>query len=89
VRLDDGSRIAGWLGTRTNVATYHHQAVDRLPDAVEANGWADDGTVEAFEVCAATWAIGVQWHPEVHDGLSLFSALVAASCAWRDAEVPA
>jgi putative glutamine amidotransferase len=89
VHLADGSRIAGWLGARTDVATYHHQAVDRLPEAVEANGWADDGTVEAFEVCAATWAIGVQWHPEVHDGLALFSALVTASSAWRDAKVSA
>jgi putative glutamine amidotransferase len=89
VRLADGSRIAGWLGNRTDVATYHHQAVDRLPAAVEVNGWADDGTIEAFEICDATWAIGVQWHPEVHDGLALFSALVAASTAWRDAEVPA
>lgn len=94
VRLADGSRIAEWLGERTDVATYHHQSVDRLPTSVVANGWAEDGTVEAFEVCEATWAIGVQWHPEVHDGLRLFSALVDASREWRSShpspvEVPA
>jgi putative glutamine amidotransferase len=83
VRLADGSRIADWLGERTEVATYHHQSVDRLPDSVVANGWADDGTVEAFEVCNSTWTIGVQWHPEVHDGLALFAAFVEASRSWR------
>lgn len=82
VTLADGSRLAGIVGPRADVATYHHQSVDRLPDAVEASGWTEDGTVEAFEVCDATWAIGVQWHPEVHDGLALFSAFVKASRKW-------
>jgi putative glutamine amidotransferase len=84
VRLADGSRIADWLGSRTDVATYHHQAVDRLPAAVVATGWADDGTVEAFDVCDTTWTMGVQWHPEVYDGLALFSAFVEASRGFAD-----
>jgi putative glutamine amidotransferase len=82
VRLAEGSRLAGWLGELPDVATYHHQAVDRLPGTVVACGWAEDGTVEALEVCDAAWAIGVQWHPEVHDGRALFSAFVGA-CAER------
>jgi putative glutamine amidotransferase len=86
VRLAAGSRIAGLLGERTEVATYHHQAVDHLPDSVDATGWADDGTVEAFEVRAAGWAVGVQWHPEVHDGAALFQAFVEACAMWRDAD---
>ncbi len=85
VVLAAGSRIAGIVGPAADVATYHHQAVDRLPERVVATGWADDGTVEAFDVCDATWAVGVQWHPEVHDGTALFRALVEASAAWRDA----
>jgi putative glutamine amidotransferase len=85
VILADGSRLAGIIGDRTEVATYHHQSVDRLPDTVEASGWTEDGTVEAFEVCDASWAIGVQWHPEVHDGMSLFRAFVNASTAWGQA----
>jgi putative glutamine amidotransferase len=90
VRLADGSRIADWLGTRTDVATYHHQSVDRLPSSVVANGWAGDGTIESFEVCDTTWTIGVQWHPEVHNGLPLFSAFVDACRCWRRApSVPA
>jgi putative glutamine amidotransferase len=87
VVLASGSRLSGIVGERTDVATYHHQSVDKLPETVEASGWADDGTIEAFEVCDASWAIGVQWHPEVHDGLALFSAFVRASRAWGKAHV--
>lgn len=83
VVLADGTRTAAILGPATEVATYHHQAVDRLPAGVLATGWARDQTVEAFEVCGATWAIGVQWHPEVHDGQRLFAAFLAAADAWR------
>jgi putative glutamine amidotransferase len=83
VLLADGTRTAAILGSVTEVATYHHQAVDRLPDSVVATGWAQDKTIEAFEVCDATWALGVQWHPEVHDGQRLFEAFVAACRTWR------
>jgi putative glutamine amidotransferase len=92
VRLAEGSRIATILGPTADVATYHHQSVDRLPETIVANGWTRDGTVEAFEVCDQSWAIGVQWHPEVHNGSSLFRAFVEASASWGDAgsaEVPA
>jgi putative glutamine amidotransferase len=43
--------------------------------------WADDGTVEAVELAAATWTFGVQWHPEAHDGAALFAAFVSAAAA--------
>jgi gamma-glutamyl-gamma-aminobutyrate hydrolase PuuD len=84
VRLADGSGVAAIVGPTAVVATHHHQAVGRLPERAIATGWADDGTLEAFDVCDATWALGVQWHPEVHDGQALFSALVDASVAYRD-----
>lgn len=84
VRLAANSCLGALLGERTEVATYHHQAVDRLPDSVQATGWADDGTIEAFEMNAAGWGIGVQWHPEVHDGAMLFRAFVEACASWRD-----
>jgi gamma-glutamyl-gamma-aminobutyrate hydrolase PuuD len=85
VSFAPGSRLAAVIGGRADVATYHHQAVDRLPEEAKAIGWAPDGTVEAFEVCGAAWAFGVQWHPEVHDGHALFADFVAACVTRRDA----
>lgn len=78
VNFAPGSRLGAVLGTQTEVATYHHQGVDTLPESARAIGWAPDGTVEAFEICGAAWAFGVQWHPEVHDGQALFVEFVAA-----------
>ncbi len=81
VRLAAGSALAGLLGDRSTVATYHHQSVDRLPATAVATGWADDGTLEAFElpvdgvVCSA-WTVAVQWHPEAHDGSALLTGFV-------------
>jgi putative glutamine amidotransferase len=84
VELTPASRLSGVLGTQTDVATYHHQAVDRLGADLDAVGWAEDGTVEALEHTGCTWTFGVQWHPEVHDGDALFGALVAAAVGYRE-----
>jgi gamma-glutamyl-gamma-aminobutyrate hydrolase PuuD len=82
VRVDARSRLAAVLGERRTVATYHHQALDRLGAGLTAVAWADDGTVEAVELAAATWTFGVQWHPEAHDGAALFAAFVSAAAAF-------
>lgn len=83
VRLARGSRLGRLLGEGTPVATYHHQAVDRLGAGLVATGWAADGTVEALEHADAAWVVGVQWHPEVHDGGALFAGFVAACARYR------
>ncbi len=72
-----GSRLAKIIGEQVEVHCHHHQAVDRLGDDLTAVAWAADGTVEAIEVDADTFALGVQWHPE-EDGLDrrLFEALI-------------
>lgn len=80
VTLAAGSRLHAALGARVEVATYHHQAVDRLGGGLVATGWADDSVVEAVELPDRRWAVGVQWHPEAYDGAGLFTAFVAA-CA--------
>jgi putative glutamine amidotransferase len=85
VRVAPGSRLAGILG-RDEVAapTHHHQAVDRLGDGLVATAWAEDETVEAFELedgGDGPFVVAVQWHPEAGDDLSLFRALVSAALA--------
>jgi putative glutamine amidotransferase len=77
-----GSLVAAAHGERVDVATYHHQAVDELAAGLVATAWADDTTIEAAELTGSTWVVGVQWHPEVHDGEPLFAAFVAACASW-------
>lgn len=66
VRVEEDSHLARIFSTREVVCnSRHHQAVREdgaLPARVTA--YAADGLVEAIEVPARRWAVGVQWHPE-------------------------
>jgi putative glutamine amidotransferase len=68
--------------TEVAVNSLHHQAVDVLASQLLAVGHSDDGLVEGVEVDACSFALGVQWHPELlrhrPEHLALFEALVAA-----------
>jgi gamma-glutamyl-gamma-aminobutyrate hydrolase PuuD len=89
VRVDATSRLGAIVGDRCTVATHHHQGVGRLGHGLTATAWADDDVVEAVELQRSTWALGVQWHPEAHDGGALFTAFVAACAAYASRnEVP-
>lgn len=81
VRLAEGSRLHAALGPRVTVSCSHHQALDRVPAGAVTVGWADDGTVEAYELPGHRFAVGVQWHPEERgDGApAVLTALVRAA----------
>ena len=86
LRVAAGSRLAKLLDATgagpAEVSSHHHQAVDRLGDALVATGWADDGVVEAIELADHPFAVGVQWHPEMTGGpldRALFRALLEAT----------
>jgi gamma-glutamyl-gamma-aminobutyrate hydrolase PuuD len=80
VTLSPGSVLAGLLGPTAIVACHHHQAIDKLAPELAVTGWSDDDIVEAVELPAHRFAVGVQWHPEQDGGdLRLFQALVAAA----------
>ena len=82
VRLAPGSHLAEVLGTlEVQVASWHHQAVNRLGAGLESVAWAEDATVEGLELEGAPWLLAVQWHPELQleagsPQRRLFSALV-------------
>jgi gamma-glutamyl-gamma-aminobutyrate hydrolase PuuD len=64
VRIAPGSRIAEAMGAeRANVASTHHQAIEKLGEGLVATGWSADGVLEAAEH-EEGWAVAVQWHPE-------------------------
>jgi putative glutamine amidotransferase len=86
VRIAPDSRLAALLGAQTvSVASWHHQAIDRLGDGLRAVAWAADGTVEAVEFAACPSLVAVQWHPEIQidepDGRQrrLFEALMESA----------
>jgi putative glutamine amidotransferase len=81
VRLAPGSLAARACGELVHATkSHHHQAVDRLGEGLVASGWSVlDDLVEAIEVPAARWALGVQWHPEVDPGSGVVGAFVRAA----------
>jgi putative glutamine amidotransferase len=66
VRVDPESRLASILGAHSlAVNSIHHQAVDRLGEAMRVSARAEDGTIEGVESDDPRWwMVGVQWHPE-------------------------
>ena len=86
VRIDPASRLASIVGAQSlGVNSIHHQAVDRLGEAMRISARADDGTIEGVESDDPSWwMVGVQWHPEELTGTPepwdrrLFAAFAAA-----------
>ncbi|MFI8205764.1 gamma-glutamyl-gamma-aminobutyrate hydrolase family protein [Streptomyces sp. NPDC085937] len=74
-----GTLYGGLAPEQTSVPTYHHQAVDRLGRGLIPSAYAEDGTVEAVELPAPAWVLGVQWHPEMGDDLRVMRALINAA----------
>ena len=72
-----GSRLAGILGPRTEVPSYHHQGVTD-PGSLTVSAHASDGGIEGVEDPAARFRVGVLWHPEQGTDPRLFQALLAA-----------
>jgi putative glutamine amidotransferase len=85
VRLAPGSVAARAAGETLHATkSHHHQGVAELGEGLEATGWSVlDDLVEAIEVPAARWALGVQWHPEADPRSRIVRAFVgeAASVA--------
>jgi putative glutamine amidotransferase len=92
VRTVAGTRLAGLVGQRLDVNSFHDEAVVEPGDCV-IGGHADDGTIEAIELPGARFALGIQWHQELlradHPGAGVFRGLVEAcgcgSWQFRDA----
>jgi putative glutamine amidotransferase len=89
-----GSRLAEALQEThlENVYSFHGQAVDRPGKGIAVVARGPGGVVEAIEMAGPnelTWAVGVQWHPEmaVNDEIQnrLFGAFVR-ECMRRRAQ---
>lgn len=90
VTLVRGSRIRELAGGRgeIRVNSFHGQVLGRLAPGLRVTGVAPDGIVEAVEVPGQSYAIGIQWHPEMMTlrdatAKSLFAELLVAARAFR------
>lgn len=63
VTIDKNSILFPVLGARTEVSSWHHQALERVPDGFTVSARSDDGLIEAIE-SSDRRVLGVQWHPE-------------------------
>ena len=73
------TQLSAVLEPRHGVKSHHHQGFGRIAEGLRCAARAPDGTIEALEDPARRFAIGVLWHPEEGDDLSLFEALVATA----------
>jgi putative glutamine amidotransferase len=80
VRLEPDSVARSAAGAeRIAVKSHHHQALDELGEGIVASGWSvPDDVVEAVEVPARRFALGVLWHPEEHAEDRVIGSFVSA-----------
>lgn len=85
VQIEPDTMLHDILGLeRTQVNSFHHQAVERLGHDLRISARAPDGVVEAIEATDRPFMLGVQWHAEslVHaedEQTKLFRALIKAA----------
>lgn len=87
VSIEGGTRMADIFGVQSfSVNTFHREALVEIARGVVVAARGPDGVVEAIEVPARSFAMGLQWHPEKldaagHPGARIFAAFVAAAGA--------
>lgn len=88
VALTPGGLLARLAGADSVIVnSLHAQGIDRLAPSLAIEATAPDGQIEAVRHEAATFVVGVQWHPEYRVtenpfGRALFAAFGAA-CRMR------
>ncbi len=79
-----GTRLHAVLGlSRVRVNSLHHQAIDRVAAPLAVAACDRHGIIQAVDIEAGTFTLGVQWHPEFlvfnRPQQRLFRALVRAA----------
>ena len=66
VEITPRTKLSKAIGsTSVNVASFHHQGIDRVGTGLKVVARSSDGLVEGLEHTGRDqWLIGVQWHPE-------------------------
>lgn len=77
IAIESNSLLAAATGrTRAMVNSYHHQAVDQLPDGFRATARTSDGVIEGMERPESRFCLGLQFHPELMAPRHPFIAMI-------------
>ena len=85
VTVTPNSLLATITGTSVlHVNSRHHQAItkDNLAPDVKIAAIAEDGVVEAIELSVPSWVLGIQWHPEQQEMLSVPNLEAGSKAIW-------
>lgn len=80
------------LGSHVDVASHHHQGFSQIGDGLIVSANAPDGVPEGLVDPAASFCVGVLWHPEEDaeaSGKPLFAAFVEAARRYRQSRAGA
>lgn len=90
VSVCKGSKLHCIVGKdQLAVNSFHHQAVKKLGDNLAICAVSEDGVVEAIENPHVSFALGVQWHPEIivaqgdKPSAHIFDAFTEAARSYR------
>jgi gamma-glutamyl-gamma-aminobutyrate hydrolase PuuD len=84
VRIKPHSLLADALQRdEAPVNSHHHQGLQNVGRGLEEIAWSGDGVLEAVQLPAQRWVLGVQWHPEAMAAVDagqkrIFDTFVAA-----------
>lgn len=88
VEADPESPVAKALGSRFDVLSSHHQAVDAVAPDFRVAARSADELIEAIYAPDHPFAVGIQWHPEAGEDPTIFAALVEAARQRRAEGLP-
>ena len=79
VEILEGTKLWGIMGPHATANSTHHQGVSD-PGELSVSAYSShDNLIEAVEIKSLKFCIGVQWHPERIDHVSLYLAFIKSA----------
>lgn len=79
VEIIEGSRLGEIMGNHINANSTHHQGVCDAGDLSISAYSSHDNLIEAVEIKHLKFCLGVQWHPERINHVSLYRAFIKSA----------
>ena len=79
MEIIEGSRLGEIMGNHINANSTHHQGVCDAGDLSISAYSSHDNLIEAVEIKHLKFCLGVQWHPERINHVSLYRAFIKSA----------